>query len=60
MKKGSRARKCHICGKIIGWSIPTKRLFGIQECRMEWKDYGGHDEKGYLCKQCAKGRKIIR
>ena len=39
MKKGSKARKCDECGRIVFWSIP-KRNWGIfMECDQK-KVYG--------------------
>ena len=63
MVKGSRARKCHICHKIVGYSVPEKSLsmepftFIFRTAKMQWNDsYGGHDGTGYICKDCAAAR----
>ena len=54
VRKGSRARYCHVCREIVGWSIPTGESFlGIQCANMKWlPNYGKHDGKGYVCKKC--------
>ena len=58
MKKGSSARKCHICGKTVMWLIPTgKSYLGIREMKSKTLEcYGGNDGKGYVCIDC-KNRK---
>lgn len=54
MKKGSRSRKCHICGEIVAWSIPTgENILGFPIANMIFlPNYGGNDRKGYVCKKC--------
>ena len=55
MKKGSRIRKCYICGTHLFWIIPTKIEFGIFQTAdiKEIRPYtalNGH----YCCLECAK------
>ena len=53
MKKGAKARKCHICGKIVMWVIPQEVTPFCVLCEAKnTKDYGGNDGKGYICKEC--------
>lgn len=59
MKRGSSARHCHVCRKIIGWSIPTGSIGIIGTAEMKWLPaYGGYDSKGYLCKDCKKKKEV--
>ena len=43
MKKGSRMRKCGVCGKPICWIVPVRVVFGLQEVDFQnicdWKYY---------------------
>lgn len=66
MKKGSRAQRCKMCGKIIFWKVPVKQILGILE--VENKEvipykyaypYGKQEHfpytyGAYLCMDCYK------
>lgn len=54
MKKGSSARRCHECGKIVMWAIPTgESVLGIRLMKAKCLEcYGGNDGIGYICKEC--------
>ena len=54
MVKGSKARHCHVCRRIVSWAVPTgKSYLGIREMRMNTLPcYGGNDGKGYICLDC--------
>ena len=62
MKKGSSARKCGRCKRIVWWSIPDgKPILGLmQPCKMKTvRDYRYVKEKGepyghYYCMDCLK------
>lgn len=59
MKKGSRSIRCDVCGKVIGWVIPTGEYdYGIKRVRYEMKDDCVEMWKGncvyYRCRECAK------
>lgn len=59
MKKGSKARHCHICGKTVMWLIPTGEIvLGIRTMKAKTlPEYGGNDGKGYVCKECMERAK---
>lgn len=57
MKKGSSARKCRVCGKVIAWIYPKgKDAFGIPDMGIDYKPDFATDGKGYICKQCKEER----
>jgi len=58
MKKGSSARKCKRCKRIVFWSVPDKDILGIRFCHVEKKlDHRFIKEKpngygNYYCMDC--------
>ena len=53
MKKGSSARKCRVCGKVIAWVYPTgESVLGIRTMGIDTKPDFATDNKGYICKAC--------
>lgn len=52
MKKGSRLRKCHVCGCGIFWKIPDGSIFGIPTAKtVTIKDYLLRENE-YWCIDC--------
>ena len=57
MKKGSRARHCASCGRIVFWVVPTgEQYLGIHVCEQKtvlpWKYISGKPYGRYVCKDC--------
>lgn len=58
MIKGSKARKCKQCGKLLFWIVPDKSVLGIQSSRAEHVNdfrflrYKGEERGRYLCMDC--------
>lgn len=53
MEKGSKARRCRCCGKIVAWCVPTgENILGIRFGEMRFLPDGLTDNKGYICKAC--------
>ena len=53
MKKGSSARKCRCCGKVVGWIVPTgKDILGIRVCEFKPTKDLSVNRHGYICKEC--------
>lgn len=63
MKKGSSARHCRCCGKIVAWAIPTgETILGIRMMEMRFLPdcalpFTG---KGYICKACKEKEKASK
>lgn len=52
MKKGSRLRKCHVCGCGIFWKVPDGNLLGFPMAKTETiKDFRLRENK-YWCIDC--------
>lgn len=61
MKKGSKARKCGSCGRVVFWIIPDKPMLNWLPTSTTQKvlDYRYRKEKGaeyghYYCMNCLK------
>ena len=55
MVRGSKLRKCHICGKKLFWIIPVKNYGLFMDCERKIINDHRHDGKGYVCLDCWKG-----
>lgn len=62
MKKGSKALRCHECGKICGYTVPTGKFHhGIEEVKFQMKPGCAWTVKGFhQINLCADHNKLYK